>query len=158
MVEFKFQEMFPLGEDTTTYRHLTQDYVTVTSMAGQSVTVIQPEALTVLAEAAFRDVSHRYRTSHLASLKRILDDPEASTNDRFVALEMLKNAVIAAEGEFPMCQDTGTAIILGKKGQQVWTGAADEEALSRGVFNAYTGKIGRRRVGKECRSRWSPYH
>ncbi|MGD8241343.1 MAG: fumarate hydratase [Desulfobacterales bacterium] len=139
MVEFKFQEMFPLGEDTTTYRHLTQDYVTVTSMAGQSVTVIQPEALTVLAEAAFRDVSHRYRTSHLASLKRILDDPEASTNDRFVALEMLKNAVIAAEGEFPMCQDTGTAIILGKKGQQVWTGAADEEALSRGVFNAYTG-------------------
>ena len=139
MADFAFQEMFPLGEDTTTYRHLTPDYVTVKSMEGQPVTLIQPEALTVLAEAAFRDVSHRYRTSHLASLKRILDDPEASTNDRFVALEMLKNAVIAAEGEFPMCQDTGTAIILGKKGQQVWTGAADEEALSRGVFNAYTG-------------------
>ena len=107
-------------------------------MEGQPVTLIQPEALTVLAEAAFRDVSHLYRSSHLASLQRILDDPEASTNDRFVALEMLKNAVIAAEGEFPMCQDTGTAIILGKKGQQVWTGASDEEALSRGVFKAYT--------------------
>ncbi len=138
MVEFAFQEMFPLEEDTTVYRHLSEAYVQVTSMDGQPVTVIQPEALTVLAEAAFRDVSHLYRTSHLASLKRILDDPEASPNDRFVALEMLKNAVIAAEGEFPMCQDTGTAIVIGKKGQQVWTGAVDEEALSRGIFRAYT--------------------
>ncbi len=138
MVGFAFQEMFPLGEDNTVYRQLTEDYVQVKSLEGQPVTVIQPEALTVLAEAAFRDVSHLYRTSHLASLKRILDDPEASQNDRFVALEMLKNAVIAAEGEFPMCQDTGTAIVIGKKGQQVWTGASDEEALSRGVFKAYT--------------------
>ncbi len=138
MVEFAFQEMFPLGEDTTVYRQLTEDYIQVKSMEGQPVTVIQPEALTVLAEAAFCDVSHLYRTSHLVSLKRILDDPEASRNDRFVALEMLKNAVIAAEGEFPMCQDTGTAIVIGKKGQQVWTGASDEEALSRGVFKAYT--------------------
>jgi fumarate hydratase class I len=138
MAEFAFQEMFPLGEDTTVYRHLTEDYVMVKSMEGQPVTTIQPQALTVLAEAAFRDVSHRYRTTHLASLKRILEDPEASQNDRFVALEMLKNAVIAAEGEFPMCQDTGTAIILGKKGQQVWTGGSDEEALSKGVFKAYT--------------------
>ena len=138
MVEFAFQEMFPLGEDTTAYRHLTPDYVTVKPMEGQSVTVIQPEALTVLAEAAFRDVSHLYRARHLEALRRILDDPEASPNDRFVALEMLKNAVIAAEGEFPMCQDTGTAIVIGKKGQQVWTGASDEEALSRGVFKAYT--------------------
>ncbi len=138
MVEFAFQEMFPLGEDTTVYRLLTEDHVAAKTMDGRPVTVIQPEALTTLAEAAFRDVSHLYRASHLASLKRILDDPEASQNDRFVALEMLKNAVIAAEGEFPMCQDTGTAIVLGKKGQQVWTGATDEEALSRGVFKAYT--------------------
>nr|MBL0714639.1 fumarate hydratase [Desulfobacterales bacterium] len=138
MVEFAYQEMFPLGEDPTVYRHLTEDYVQVRSMEGRPVTVVQPEALTVLAEAAFRDVSHLYRNRHLESLKRILDDPEASRNDRFVALEMLKNAVISAEGEFPMCQDTGTAIIIGKKGQQVWTGASDEEALSRGVFKAYT--------------------
>ena len=138
MVAFAFQEMFPLGEDITVYRHLTEDHVQVKTMEGQPVTVIQPEALSILAEAAFRDVSHLYRASHLAALKRILDDPEASPNDRFVALEMLKNAVIAAEGEFPMCQDTGTAIVIGKKGQQVWTGAMDEEALARGVFKAYT--------------------
>ncbi len=138
MADFTFQEMFPLGEDKTVYRHLTSDHVTVASMNGRDVTVIQPEALTVLAEAAFRDVSHLYRPGHLASLQRILDDPEASQNDRFVALEMLKNAVIAAEGEFPMCQDTGTAIVIGKKGQQVWTEASDEEALSHGVFKAYT--------------------
>ncbi|MGD9333333.1 MAG: fumarate hydratase, partial [Desulfobacterales bacterium] len=138
MAAFNYQDMFPLGEDTTEYRLMSQEGIARASFHGRTITVIQPETLTTLAEAAFRDVSHLYRTRHLESLKRILDDPEASQNDRFVALEMLKNAVIAAEGEFPMCQDTGTAIIMGKKGQQVWTDASDEEALSRGVFKAYT--------------------
>jgi fumarate hydratase, class I len=138
MTEFAYQPMFPLGKDDTPYRKLTDRYVSTVSLEGQAVLKIEPEGLTVLAEAAFRDVSHLYRPSHLASLAKILDDPESSENDRFVAAEMLKNAVIAAEMAFPMCQDTGTAIIMGKKGQQVWTGGGDEAALSKGVFNAYT--------------------
>ena len=138
MTAFSHQEMFPLGEDTTAYRLITTDGIATETFHGREITVIQPDALTTLTEAAFRDVSHLYRTRHLEALQRILDDPEASQNDRFVALEMLKNAVISAEGEFPMCQDTGTAIVLGKKGQQVWTGDADESAIARGVFNAYT--------------------
>jgi len=138
MTEFQYQEMFPLGADTTTYRLLTREGIDVQEFAGREMTCVAPAVLTQLAETAFRDVSHLYRASHLASLKRILDDPAASTNDRFVALEMLKNAVIAAEGEFPMCQDTGTAVIIGKKGQRVWTGANDEAALAQGVYNAYT--------------------
>lgn len=138
MVEFVYQEMFPLGQDTTEYRRLTDDYVSMTSFAGMDVLKIDAQGLTLLAEQAFKDVSHLYRPSHLSLLKKILEDPESSENDRFVALEMLKNAVISAEGVFPMCQDTGTAVIIGKKGQQVWTGFCDEEALARGVFNAYT--------------------
>ena len=138
MTEFNHQEMFPLGEDTTAYRLITEDGIATATFNDREITVIQPEAITALTEAAFRDVSHLYRTSHLEALQRILDDPESSQNDRFVALEMLKNAVIAAEGEFPMCQDTGTAIILGKKGQQVWSGDSDEKAIAQGVFNAYT--------------------
>jgi fumarate hydratase class I len=138
MTEFNYQEMFPLGADATTYRLITRDGIHLKEFEGRAMTCIVPEVLTRLAEEAFRDVSHLYRATHLNALKRILNDPEASTNDRFVALEMLKNAVIAAEGEFPMCQDTGTAVVVGKKGQQVWTGGDDAEALSRGVFNAYT--------------------
>ncbi len=138
MTEFAYQPMFPLGKDDTPYRKLTDQYVSTSTLDAQEVLKIDPEGLTVLAEAAFRDVSHLYRPSHLASLAKILEDPASSENDRFVATEMLKNAVIAAEMAFPMCQDTGTAIILGKKGQRVWTGGGDEEALSRGVFNAYT--------------------
>ncbi len=99
---------------------------------------IQPEALTLLTETAFKDVSHLLRTSHLEFLGKILNDPEASDNDRYVALELIKNAVISADMEYPMCQDTGTAIIMGKKGQQIWTGIEDEKAISQGVFNAYT--------------------
>jgi fumarate hydratase class I len=136
--EFVYQDPFPLGSDTTEYRLLTKDYVSNASFDGFEITKIEPDALTLLAEEAFRDVSHLYRTSHLKQLAKILHDPEASRNDRYVALEMLKNAVIASEMEFPMCQDTGTAIVLGKKGQQVWTGPSDEEALSKGVFLAYT--------------------
>ncbi|MGD9368004.1 MAG: fumarate hydratase [Desulfobacteraceae bacterium] len=138
MTEFAYQAMFPLGQDHTPYRKLTDQYVSTIAVDGQEVLKIDPMGLTVLAEAAFKDVSHLYRPDHLAALANILSDPESSENDRFVALEMLKNAVISAELEFPMCQDTGTAIILGKKGQMVWTGGGDEAALSEGVFNAYT--------------------
>ncbi len=138
MTGFVYQPMVPLGKDDTPYRKLTDQYVSTVTLDGHEVLKIDPEGLTVLAEAAFRDVSHLYRPAHLASLAGILKDPESSENDRFVATEMLKNAVISAELEFPMCQDTGTAIIMGKKGQQVWTGGGDEAALSKGVFNAYT--------------------
>ena len=138
MTQFTYQAMFPLGEDETPYRQLTDQYVATAEFDGQKILKVEADGLTLLAEQAFRDVSHLYRPGHLASLRNILEDPESSENDRFVALEMLKNAVISAEMEFPMCQDTGTAIIMGKKGQRVWTGANDEEALSQGVFNAYT--------------------
>jgi fumarate hydratase class I len=138
LTEFLYQDPFPVGDDTTEYRLLTKDYISSGSFADKQITIIDPEGLTLLAEAAFRDVSHLFRTSHLKQLQKILDDPAASDNDRYVALEMLKNAVIAAEGTFPSCQDTGTAVVIGKKGQQVWTGSLDEEALARGIFNAYT--------------------
>ncbi len=138
MTEFRHQPMFLHGEDDTPYRKLTDQFVSTTSLDGEEVLKIDPQGLTLLAEAAFKDVSHLYRPGHLKSLAAILDDPESSENDRFVATEMLKNAAISAEMEFPMCQDTGTAIIMGKKGQQVWTGADDEAALSKGVFDAYT--------------------
>jgi len=135
--EFVYQEPFPMGEESTEYRLLTGEYVSSGSFEGRRIIKIAPEGLTRIAEEAFRDVSHLLRRSHLKQLSGILDDPDASDNDRYVALELLKNAVIAAEGVFPMCQDTGTAIVMGKKGQQVWTGFPEEEALSRGVFNAY---------------------
>ena len=138
MVEFAYQELLPLAADTTAYRLLSADYVQIAPFAQGDLLQVDPQGLTRLADQAFRDVSHRLRPSHLKLLKQIFDDPEASANDRFVALEMIKNAVIAAEGVFPMCQDTGTAIVMGKKGQRVWTGGGDEAALSRGIFNAYT--------------------
>ena len=138
MTDFKYQEMFPLGEDTTEYRLLTQEHVSSKSFEDSKILKIAPEGLELLAEKAFQDVSHLLRPSHLKLVAKILDDRKSSDNDRYVALEMLKNAVISAEGEFPMCQDTGTAVVLGKKGQQVWTGFLDEEAISRGIFNAYT--------------------
>ena len=137
MTEFTYQEMLPFGEDTTEYRMVTKDYVSVKTFDGKDIVMIKPEGLTFIAEQAFKDVSHLLRPSHLKLLAEILEDPESSENDRYVAFEMLKNAVISAEGEFPMCQDTGTAIIMGKKGQQVWTGFSDEESLSKGVYNAY---------------------
>jgi fumarate hydratase class I len=138
MVDFNFTELLPLGQDQTAYRLLTTEHVSTQSFDGQNVLKVGPEGLSLLAEAAFKDVSHLLRPAHLEKVKSILDDPEASENDRYVALEMLKNAVIAAEMEFPMCQDTGTGIVMGKKGQQVWTGGGDERALAKGVFNAYT--------------------
>ncbi len=138
MVEFKYEEMFSLGEDTTPYRLLTKDHVSVTSFEGKEILKVEPEALTLLAETAFKDVAHLLRPAHLEKVAAIMNDPQASENDKLVALEMLKNAVISAEMEFPMCQDTGTAIIMGKKGQQVWADYNESEALSKGVFNAYT--------------------
>jgi len=137
MRDFVYQEMFELGVDSTEYRRLSGQHVSTASFHGRQILKIEPEGLTLLAEQAFKDVAHLLRPSHLKLLARILDDPQSTPNDRYVAVEMLKNAVIAAEGEYPMCQDTGTAIIIGKKGQLVWTGGGDEAALSRGVFNAY---------------------
>jgi len=138
MVEFHYQPMFPLGPDTTAYRKISDQHIQLADFMGRPVLTVAPEALTRLAETAFTDVAHLYRTRHLEQLAAILTDPESSANDRYVGLEMLKNAVISAEFIFPMCQDTGTAVIMGKKGEQVRTGGGDEAALSLGVFNAYT--------------------
>ncbi|MGD2185369.1 MAG: fumarate hydratase [Desulfobacterales bacterium] len=138
MVDFSYQEMFPLEDDPTEYRLLTADHITPVVVDKTQILQVAPQGLTLLAEQAFRDVSHFLRASHLKQLAAILDDAESSANDKTVALELLKNAVIAAEGQFPMCQDTGTAVVIGKKGQRVWTGYSDEEALSKGIFKAYT--------------------
>jgi len=133
-----FAEIFPLGEDDTPYTQLTGDHVGTDSFRGQTMLTIERDGLTLLTREAFRQISHLLRPGHLKQLRSILDDPEASPNDRFVALDLLKNAVIAADMVLPMCQDTGTAIIMGKKGQRVWTGGGDESALSQGVAAAYT--------------------
>ena len=138
MPEFEFQKMFPLGPDTTPYRVLGTDFVTSGSYRGHPVLEVDPRALTLLAGQAIRDVSHLFRPGHLAQLRAILEDPEASDNDRGVALTLLRNAAVAAEGKLPMCQDTGTATIIGKKGQRVWTGGGDAEHLSRGIYETYT--------------------
>lgn len=138
MVEFSFQQMFPVAEDPTVYRILSRENIGTGSFEGAPLLTVAPEALTLVAEQAFMDVSHLLRPAHLKRLAEVFQDPESSANDRYVALELLKNAVIAAERVFPMCQDTGTAIVIGKKGQRVFSGDGDEEALSRGVFNAYT--------------------
>jgi fumarate hydratase, class I len=137
MPAFQYQEMLPLGADETPYRRLTADYVSAFEGAGQRFLKVEPEALTLLTREAMRDIAHLLRPGHLAQLARILKDPEASANDRFVALDLLKNANIAAGGVLPMCQDTGTAIIMGKKGQLVFTGGGDEAAIARGVFDTY---------------------
>jgi fumarate hydratase class I len=137
MGEFQYQEIFEHSADTTTYRKLTSDYVSTATFEGQEIVKVRPEALTLLAREAMDDVSHLLRSNHLKQLANILDDPEASDNDRFVAVELLKNANIAAGRVLPGCQDTGTAIALGYKGQQVFTSVDDAEALSRGIFEAY---------------------
>jgi fumarate hydratase, class I len=129
--------MFPMGADKTPYRKLTGDYVRTVDFDGKPVLKVDPEALSLLAEEAFGDINHLLRPDHLGQLAKILDDPEASDNDRFVALDLLKNANIAAGGVLPMCQDTGTAIVMGKKGQQVWTGGNDEAAISDGILRTY---------------------
>ncbi|MCO5164905.1 MAG: fumarate hydratase [Planctomycetes bacterium] len=139
MPEFAYEPMFQhVGHDETTYDLISTEGVKVTRLGDREVLEVDPSALTLLARRAFTDVSHLLRTRHLEKLARILEDPEASPNDRFVARDLLRNAAIAAHGVLPGCQDTGTATIVGKKGQQVWTPGDDAEALSRGVFECYT--------------------
>src|SRR5690606_31159884 len=138
MPEFSFTDLLPLGPDDTDYRLLTSDGVSTFEANGRRFLQVEPEALRLLTETAMRDVAHLLRPAHLAQLRRILDDPEASRNDRFVALDLLKSAGIASGGVLPMCQDTGTAIVMGKRGQHVLTDGKDEEHISRGVYDAYT--------------------
>ena len=136
--EFKYAHMFQQGADTTEYYHLTKDYVSVSEFEGKPMLKVQPEALTLMARTAFRDVSFLLRRAHNEQVAKILSDPEASENDKYIALTFLRNAEVAAKGRLPLCQDTGTAIIHGEKGQQVWTGFCDEGALARGVYDTYT--------------------
>ena len=135
---FKYQEPFPLEPDTTEYYLLTKDYVSVSEFEGQPILKIAKEGLTAMANAAFRDVAFMLRPAHNEQVAKILSDPEASDNDKFVALTFLRNAEVSAKGQLPFCQDTGTAIIHGEKGQHIWTGYCDEEALSLGVYKTYT--------------------
>ncbi len=138
---FYYQELFEhANPQPTPYKKLTADYVSTFEVKNRQILSVEPKALTLLSEQAMTDIAHLLRPAHLQSLSNILSDPESSQNDKFVALELLKNANIAANMVLPGCQDTGTAIILGKKGQNVWTNGNDEEALSRGVYNTYTSR------------------
>lgn len=140
MADFFYQEPYPIQKDTTEYRKVSSDYVTVEQIGNREVLNIDPKGLEFLAQEALSDVSFYLRTSHLEKLRAILDDPEATDNDRFVAYNLLQNATIAAEGQLPSCQDTGTAIVVGKKGEDVYTGANDAEYLSKGIYNTYQEK------------------
>ena len=137
MPDFHYQEMFELGADDTEYRQLGREFVSTIDVDGRRILRIEPQALVQLASEAVRDVSHLFRTGHLKQLAKILEDPEASDNDRFVALELMKNANVSAGMILPSCQDTGTAIVVGKKGQDVWVTGNDEEALCRGIHKTY---------------------
>ncbi|MBC2605796.1 fumarate hydratase [Pelagicoccus albus] len=135
--EFKYQPIIETGKDDTEYRHLTNEFVSVSEFEGQEILKVDPAALTYLAKTAIRDVSFMLRPAHLKQVAAILEDPEASENDRHVALTLLRNAEVSAQGVLPFCQDTGTAIVMGKKGQRVWTNGCDEEALSKGIYETY---------------------
>ncbi|MBQ1865985.1 MAG: fumarate hydratase, partial [Bacteroidales bacterium] len=137
-MDFKYAPMFQLGEDTTEYYLLTKEGVSTGEFEGKPILKVSADALARLSNAAFRDVNFLLRPSHNEQVAKILTDPEASSNDKYVALMFLRNAEVAAKGKLPFCQDTGTAIIHAEKGQQVWTGFDDKEALSRGVFKTYT--------------------
>ena len=138
---FQFEELLPLGHEDTPFRLVTSDHVSTfeAHVGGERKTFlkVEPEALTKLTSEAMKDIAHLLRPGHLAQLQKILSDPEASPNDKYVALDLLKNANIAAGGVLPMCQDTGTAIVMGKKGQYVFTGGGDEAAIAKGVFDTY---------------------
>lgn len=138
MSAYKYEPMFQLGPDTTEYYLLTKDHVSIGDFEGHPILKVEAEGLSKLAHAAFRDVNFLLRPAHNAQVGKILTDPEASDNDKYVALKFLRNAEVAAKGKLPFCQDTGTAIIHGEKGQQVWTGCDDAEALSAGVYKTYT--------------------
>jgi len=136
--QFSYSDILPIGEDKTRYRNLGKDGVSVVKLGDKEFLQVSPEALTFLTETAIHDISHYLRAEHLQQLANILKDPESSPNDRFVALDLLKNANISAGGILPMCQDTGTALVMGKKGQYVLTTAKDEVAISQGIYDAYT--------------------
>ncbi|MGQ1947954.1 fumarate hydratase [Geofilum sp. OHC36d9] len=140
MADFKYQKPFPLTKDTTKYRLLTKDFVTTLNVEDRKILKVDPKGLQLLAKEAVSDVSFFLRPAHLEKLSTILKDPEASDNDRFVAHTMLMNQIVSAEGELPTCQDTGTAIVIGKKGENVWTGSNDAEALSKGIYETYRDK------------------
>ncbi len=140
MAEFKYQKPFPILKDDTPYKLLTKDYVKTVDLDGRKILKVDPEGLEYLAKEAFTDVSFYLRPTHLEKLAKILEDPEATDNDKFVAHTMLMNQVVAAEGELPTCQDTGTAIVIGKKGENVFTGANDAKHLSQGIFETYRDK------------------
>ncbi len=137
--EFKYQKPFPVGKDETEYYLLTKEHVSLSQFEGKEILKVEPEGLTLLAKTAMHDCSFMLRTQHIRQIAEILDDPEAGDNDKYVALTMLRNAEISAKGVLPFCQDTGTATIVAKKGQQVWTGGNDEEFLTHGVYKTYTG-------------------
>ena len=137
MADFIYQEPFPIQEDKTKYRLLTKDYVKVVECDGRKILKVDPAGLELLSKAAYSDVSFYLRAAHLQKLRNILDDPEATDNDKFVAYTMLLNQCVAAEGELPTCQDTGTAICIAHKGEDVWTGADDAECIAKGVYETY---------------------
>lgn len=137
MAEFKYQKPFPLGEDKTTYRKLSSDHVSTVEVDGRKILKVDPAGLELLAKEAMADVGFYLRATHLEKLSKILEDPEATDNDRFVAHTLIKNQVVSSEGQLPTCQDTGTAIVIGKKGENVWTGAEDAEHLSKGIYETY---------------------
>jgi len=136
--EFSYSDLLPIGKDTTTYRNLGTAGVSVEKIGNREILTVAPEAIEMLTSTAMHDISHYLRTAHLEQLASILKDPESSPNDRFVALDLLKNANISAGGILPMCQDTGTALVMGKKGQNVFTESKDEEVISKGIYNAFT--------------------
>ncbi|WP_326981420.1 fumarate hydratase [Chryseobacterium sp. MYb264] len=136
-MEFRYQDPYPIQKDDTVYKKLTSEFVKVEKLGDREILTVDPKGLELLAEEAMADVSFMLRSSHLESLRRIIDDPEATDNDRFVAYNLLQNAAVAAEGALPSCQDTGTAIVMGKKGENVYTGVDDGEYLSKGIFNTY---------------------
>ena len=135
---FTYSDLLPIGADTTKYRSLGSEGVKTVQLGDKTFLDISPAAISKLTETAFHDISHYLRSAHLQQLANILEDPESSPNDRFVALDLLKNANISAGGILPMCQDTGTAIVMGKKGQYILTQSKDESAIAQGVYDAYT--------------------
>ena len=156
--DFVYQDPLQITKDTTQYRLLTKDYVSVSKFDGKEILKIEPEGLTLLANVAIRDVSFLLRTAHLEKVAAILKDSQASDNDRYVALAMLRNADTAAKGILPFCQDTGTATIFGKKGQQVWTGVKDEEHLAKVSTKLSPKKtcVTRRPRRSTCMRKWTP--
>ena len=137
MADFFYQDPYPILKDNTEYRKISSDFVKVEQLGDREILTIDPKALEVLTQEAMSDVSFYLRPSHLQLLNNILEDPEATDNDRFVAYNLLQNAVVAAEGQLPSCQDTGTAIVMAKKGENVFTGVDDAIPISKGIFNTY---------------------